>query len=65
MCKNQELTEEEIHCDNLLYKKMYLRMVKAVLDTEKILNEALQECEEIFISKNGLDSDRDSTLIIH
>ena len=37
--------------DLLLYKKMYLRMVRAALDTQKILEQALQDCEEIFIQK--------------
>ena len=32
---------------------MYLRMVRAVMDAEKLLHDAMEECEELFISENA------------
>lgn len=43
--------EEKRADEEARYQKMYLRMVRAALDVEEILKQAMQECEEIFISE--------------
>ena len=48
MCENTVDTQQ----DFLRYKQMYLRMVRAVMDAEKLLHDAMEECEELFISEN-------------
>lgn len=48
MCKNTVDTQQDL----LRYKQMYLRMVRAVMDAEKLLHDAMEECEELFISEN-------------
>ncbi len=49
MCENTVDTQQDL----LRYKQMYLRMVRAVMDAEKLLHDAMEECEELFISKNA------------
>ena len=49
MCENTVDTQQDLLC----YKQMYLRMVRAVMDAEKLLHDAMEECEELFISKNA------------
>lgn len=48
MCENTVDTQQDL----LRYKQMYLRMVRAVMDAEKLLHDAMEECEELFISEN-------------
>ena len=49
MCENTVDTQQDL----LRYKQMYLRMVCAVMDAEKPLHDAMEECEELFISENA------------
>lgn len=49
MCENTVDTQQDL----LRYKQMYLRMVRAVMDAEKLLHDAMEECEELFISENA------------
>lgn len=49
MCENTVDTQQDL----LRYKQMYLRMVRAVMDAEKLLHNAMEECEELFISENA------------
>ena len=49
MCENTVDTQQDL----LRYKQMYLRMVRAVMDAEKLLHAAMEECEELFISENA------------
>lgn len=49
MCENTVDTQQDL----LHYKQMYLRMVRAVMDAEKLLHDAMEECEELFISENA------------
>lgn len=49
MCENTVDTQQNL----LRYKQMYLRMVRAVMDAEKLLHDAMEECEELFISENA------------
>ena len=49
MCENTVDTQQDLH----RYKQMYLRMVRAVMDAEKLLHDAMEECEELFISENA------------
>lgn len=49
MCENTVDTQQDLLC----YKQMYLRMVRAVMDAEKLLHDAMEECEELFISENA------------
>lgn len=49
MCENTVDTQQDL----LRYKQMYLRMVRAVMDAEKLLHDAMEECEEVFISENA------------
>lgn len=45
----KEEKREEIE-ENQRYKKMYLHLFNSVLEAQKILEEAQQECEEIFMA---------------
>lgn len=49
MCENTVDTQQDL----LRYKQMYLRMVRAVMDAEKLLHDAMEECEELFISESA------------
>ena len=49
MCENTVDTQQDL----LRYKQMYLRMVRAVMDAEKLLHDAMEESEELFISENA------------
>ena len=49
------MNEKDNALGNERYKKMYLRMVRAALDMEKLMHEAMQECEEIFIAEPDED----------
>ena len=49
MCENNVDTQQDL----LRYKQMYLRMVRAVMDAEKLLHDAMEDCEELFISENA------------
>lgn len=49
MCENTVDTQQDL----LRYKQMYLRMVRAVMDAEKLLHDAMEECEELLISENA------------
>lgn len=49
MCENTVDTQQDL----LRYKQMYLRMVRAVMDAEKLLHDVMEECEELFISENA------------
>ena len=49
MCENTVDTQQDL----LRYKQMYLRMVRAVMDAEKLLHDAMEECEELFITENA------------
>ena len=40
------------------YKEMYLKMVRASEDAINILIEAQRECEEMYISASGKNSER-------
>lgn len=58
----EKIHREEITVDMELYKCMYLRIIKAALQAQEIIDDAMRECEEIFISQNK-DFKKESMLI--
>ncbi len=40
------------HTEAMLYKEMYLTMARAARDADRILTDAMQRCEEMYISAN-------------
>jgi len=40
------------HTEAILYKEMYLTMARAARDADRILTDAMQRCEEMYINTN-------------
>lgn len=47
----EELTPQQEAADNIRYKRMYLHLVKRMLQIHDDIDQAMEECEEIFIAE--------------
>jgi len=57
------VTDLKEHTEAIMYKEMYLTMARAARDANRILTEAMQKCEDMYINAHipqSMENDKDT-----